>query len=87
MEVAITAPGASRTRPTNHPVLPLRGAPKTSTTSSTLAHTRNAPTRHNSKATSVVRARARATRGSSRNEGRTVVALRRTAMPLARRRI
>ena len=38
-EVTSTAPGASRTRPASQPVLPVRGPPKTSVTSSIEDHT------------------------------------------------
>jgi hypothetical protein len=54
VEVASTAPGASKIPPANHPVLPRRGPPNTNTTSSIEDHTVYAPTRHNNTPTSLV---------------------------------
>ena len=73
-------------RPARYWVLPVRGPPNTTSTSSTEIHTRSRPTRHSCKPTSAVgRAsschhRARRVEHDVR-EGRTVAALRRIATP------
>ena len=72
-------------RPARYWVLPVRGPPNTTSTSSAEIHTRSRPTRHSCNPTSAVgRASSchhRARRVERDREGRTVAALRRIATP------
>jgi hypothetical protein len=79
------APGASSTRPASHPVLPVRGPPNTTMTSSMEDHTHTSPVRHSCTATSAAGSHHRCQRVSSASEGRTVPARRRIAGALAMR--
>ena len=87
VDVAITAPGASRIRPASSPVLPVRGPPTRSVTSSTGDQMRSIPTRASGVAISVVAVRSRRQRVSRARLGRSTVARRRTAQRDALRRI
>jgi hypothetical protein len=77
--VTSAAPGASRTSPAISPVLPTRGPPKTSTTSSIEAHTVCHAVRHSRTATSRGGSRQRRRRDNPASDGRTVAARRRIA--------
>ncbi len=89
VEVTMTAPGWSMTWQASSWVLPLRGPPKMSTTSSMGHHTVCAPTRHSRTATSstgkLASCRARARAPATAREGRIVGARRRIAVGPARR--
>src|SRR3954447_14971480 len=72
-------------RPATYWVLPVRGPPNTTRTSSEEIHTRSSPTRHSCNPTSRVGSASschhRAHRDDVAREGRTVAALRRIATP------
>ena len=72
-------------RPARYWVLPVRGPPNTTSTSSEEIHTRSSPTRHSCNPTSAVGSASschhRARRVLAVREGRTVAALRRIATP------